>query len=217
MSKRKVYHYVRGEVFENDYPKWNALAKARRYCNENAIDISEIYAVSSEGEIEYLERLLIKQEDGEIYDLKSHEQVCLIGEFKNANGDKIPNYLFQTSFTYRDKLSNKAHIVYIVQSPYEITREIRLSKMLYDYNRRDMGCYLEILMFNDDLSFSEWKFDSNEAIKELKEKEHKKLLAQKREIREQQKYDRLLKLRSEGKITERQTKELYRLEKVLRG
>lgn len=217
MSKKVVRHYVRGEIFENDYPKWNALAKAFRYCKENDIDFSEIYAVSSESEIEYLKRLLIKQKDGEICDLKSHEQVCLIGEFKNANGDTIPNFLFQTSFTYKDVVYNKKHFVLIVDSPYEITREIRLCKTLFDVIVHSQY-YLEILIFNgDDLSFSEWKFESNEAIKELKAKEHKRQLAQKREIREQQKYDRLLKLRDEGKITERQTQELYRLEKLKRG
>ena len=217
MSKRNVCHYVRGIVFENDYPKWNALTKARRYCKDKGISLDEIYAVSSESEIKYLERLLIKQEDGEIFELKTHEQVCLVGEFTNANGDKIPNFMFQTSFTYRDKLSNKPHVVYVVDSPYEITREIRLSKTLYDREHCINDCYLEILIMNSDLSFSVWKFESNEAIKELKEKEHKRLLAQKREIREQQKYDRLLKLRDEGKITERQSQELYRLEKIIRG
>ena len=218
MSKKNVYHYVRGEIFENDYPKWNGLLKAQNYCNENNISFDEIYAVSSESEIEYLERLLIKQQDGEIYEIKSHEQVCLVGEFTNSNGDTIPNFMFQTSFTYRDKLSNKPHVIYIVDSPYEITREVRLSKMLYDYNRRDMNCYLEILIFDSEsLGFNEWKFTSNEAIKELKIKEHKRQLAQKRAIRDRQKYDRLLKLRDEGKITERQSQELYRLDKVFGG
>ena len=215
---KNVCHYVRGEIFENDYPKWNALLKARKYCKENNISTDEIYAFTGEGELEYLERLLIKQQDGEVYEIKTHEQVCLVGEFKNVKDDVIPNFMFQTSITYRDKLTNQPHIVYIVHSPYEITREIRLCKALYDREHWLANCYLEILIFNgEDISFQEWKFTSNEAIKELKQKEHKQLLAQKRAIRDRQKYDRLLKLRSEGKITERQSKELYRLDKVFGG
>ena len=216
MSRQKVYHFIRGQLFYNDYPKWNGLSKAKKYCHDNNIDESEIYALSNDSEEAYLYDLLARQERGEVYEIKSHEQVCLVGEFKNSNNDVIPNFLFQTSFTYRDSKTNKPHIVYISPSIY-IKRELILEKTLYDREHWLADCYLEVYYLDESHTFKEWKISDKEAIKELKKKEHQRLLAQKRAIRDRQKFDRLLKLRAEGKITERQTKELYRLEKAYGG
>ena len=218
MSKQKVFHYVKGQIFKNDYPKWNGLLKAKTYCQSNYFDEKEIYSLSNDNELRYLERLIKRQELGEIYDIKSHEQVCLVGEFKNSNGDIIPSFLFQASFTYRDKLSNKPHIVYIPNNIYDLTREMILCKALYDREHWLADCYLEVYLFDEEANdFKEWKIGNKEEIKKVKEKEHKQLLAQKRIVRDRQKLDRLMKLRSEGKITPAQTKELYRLEKFFGG
>jgi len=217
MSKIK-YYQIREKIFDNTALKFKGKKEAVKYCKANNIDESEIYLLSSNGELEYLNRLLLKQEDNEIYEIKSHEKVCLVGEFKNAKGDVLPNYMFETSFTYRDRGSNKPHIVKIVDSIYELNKKLILEKTLYDREHWLADCYLEVLVFNSgDKSFKEWKIGDSEIGIMHEQQLRKERLKQRQFIRQQEKFDRLLKLRDEGKITERQRQELYRLEKVYGG
>ena len=213
MSKnyQKIY-YINGKTFKEAQNK-KAYNFAKKYAEENGLDKNKIYELSNNSELAYLQELL-RRED--IYEIKSHEEVCLVGEFRNSNDDVIPNYMFQISFSYREKATNKAHIVYIADSVYSLTKNLVLSKTLYDYSRKEQGYYLEIYYLEDD-KWVEWKIQDIAPFVKEKKEQHKKLLAQKRAIRDRQKYDRLLRLRSEGKITERQSKELYRLEKVFGG
>ena len=215
MKYTNNYQFVRGQAFFNDYPKWNAIVKARAYCKANGIDGSEIYTLSNESEQKFLEELL-KRDD--IYEIKSHEKVCLMAQFVNSNDDVIPSFMFQTSFTYRDKVSNKPHVVYVANNVYSLTKELVLSKTLYDREHFASGCYLEVYLYDIKTNtFNEWKIGSRETFKEVQKYEHQTIVAQKKAIRDRQKYDRLLQLRDEGKITERQSQMLYRLEKVFGG
>lgn len=211
MSKQRVYYYVRGQTFYNDYPKWNGLAKAKHYCKVNDIDTSEIYELFNNKEQKYLE-LLLSRED--VIEIKSHHLIELVSEYTNSNFDKIPSFSFQISFIYKDK-GYRHHLIYIPNSIYELTREVILAKSIID---KSQAFYLEIYVFDEkSQTFKEWKIGDKELYKELKKQEHENLLAQKKEIRDRQRFDRLLKLRDEGKITETQTQELYKLEKVYGG
>lgn len=208
----KKFIYVRGQIFNNKDYRLTAIYNARKYCKENNIDESEIYELSSDSELAYLKELLARQEKGEIYELKSHERVALVGSFTNDNGDSYPPYEFETSFTYHIKGTNQAHVVYIPNSQYEITKELILSKTIYDYSRKGSGYYLEIYYLDDDDRFKEWKIGDKDIFIKNTIKKRKQKMAQIREIRKRERYDKLLKLRSEGKISEQQQKALYKLE-----
>lgn len=210
----KKFYWVKGQIFENSENRANGKGKAIAYCRENGIDESEIFELSNNSELAYFEELL-KRDD--IYEIKSHEKVALIGFFTNDNGDNFPPYQFETSFTYKERGTNKTHIVYILNSVYRLTKEFLLSKTLYDYSRKGSGFYLEVYYLDDEGLWKEWKVGDNEIFAQFRKEQRKRYATQKKAIRDRQKYDRLLRLRSIGTITERQSKELYRLEKVFGG
>lgn len=213
MSKNyQKFYYINGRTFKESTNK-KAYNFAKRYAEDNKLNVDDIYELSNHSELAYLEELLRRDD---IYEIKSHEEICLIGEFKNSNGDVIPNYMFQSSFSYREKETNKAHIIYIADSVYSLNKNLILSKTLYDCTRADVGYYLEVY-YLDDEKWVEWKIQDIAPYVKERQEQHKRTLNQRKAIRDRQKFDRLLKLRSEGKITERQTKELYRLEKIFGG
>lgn len=208
---KKIY-YVKGKVF-NEENTQKSLAFARHYAKENGIDFKDIYELSNETEVKYLEMLLSRKD---VYEIKSHEKVALIGFFKNSNNDNYPATEFETSFTYKDKLTNKVHIIFVADSVYDLNKSFILAKSIYDFTRKDSGVYLETYYLQDN-EWKEWKIGNIELSIQEKKERHKKYLAQKKVIRDRQKYDRLIRLRSNGTITENQSKELYRLEKVFGG
>lgn len=214
----KDFYYVNGSIFKHSESKLNGKAKAIHYCREKGIDESEIYELSSENEQRCLETLLELKNHGAIYGLKTHETIKLIDEFVNSNGEKIPAFEFKVSFTYQD--SKTHYYVYVVETLYKLSREIVLAKTLFDYKNKHSnypdGC-LRVVYYDTEKKIHEWHIGDNQAFIQERKEQYKKIKNQKRAIRDNQKYDRLLKLRKEGKITEAQTKELYRLEKVFGG
>ena len=214
MSKISDFYYVRGQEFHNENYKPLGKPKAIHYCRVNGISEDEIYELSNNVEREFLEALL-KRDD--IYEIKSHEEVCLVGQFVNSSGETIPNYMFQTSFTYREEETNKVHFIFVANNQYKITKELALAKTLFDKELAYCDCCLEVYYQDENKNFKEWHIGDNAVFIQARKEERKQRLAQKKEIRDRQRFDRLLKLRSEGKITETQTQELYKLEKVYGG
>lgn len=209
----KKFYYVNGQIFENSENRANAKGKALRYCKENNIDKNEIYELSNNSELAYLQDLL-KRDD--IMCIKSHDHFELVEAKENANGDQNPPYVLPISFSFRYKSTAKPHYVAIINSVYELTKDFINSKILFDYLNHPIY-YLQVLYLDSDGLWKEWHIgDLTLSIQEKKERQ-KKYNAQMKAIRDRQKYDRLLKMRSLGTITERQSKELYRLEKVFGG
>ena len=209
------FYWVRGTIFENSKNKVNAKGKAIRYCRENGIDESEIYELSNKSELAYLEYL---KSDSKYQNIVSNQKVVLVNEFENYNHDKIPPLEINVSFIYSLVAGyvRQTQYVKVIDSVYELNKQFINEKILFDCLYANNG-YLQVLYLDQEGNWKEWKMgDKTLAIQERKA-QHKKMLTQKKAIRDRQKYDRLLKLRSEGKITERQTKELYRLEKVFGG
>lgn len=212
MKKYRKFYYVRGKVYEESNTR-KSLVFANHYAEEQGFDKSEIYELRNDNELKFLKALLSRDD---VYEIKSHEQVCLVGEFNNSNGDVIPKYMLDVSFTYVDKVTNKGHVVVVVDSVYKLNRELKLSKTLYDLDRKDSGCYLEVYFYEND-KLVEWKIGDNDHFINERKEQHKKFLAQRRVLRDREKFDRLLKMREKGTITDAQRKELYRLEKVFGG
>lgn len=212
MKQYRKFYYIKDKVYEESNSR-KSYAYAKHYAEEQGFDKNEIYELHNDNELKFLKALLSRDD---VYEIKSHEQVCLVGEFTNSNGDVIPNYMLDVSFTYVDKLTNKGHVVIVVDSVYKLTRELRLCKTLYDLDRKDDGCCLEVYFYEDD-ELKEWKIGDYDHFINEKKEQHKKFLAQRRVLRDREKFDRLLKMRERGTITDAQRKELYRLEKVFGG
>ena len=213
MSKAfNKFYWVRGTIFENSENKVNAKGKAIRYCRENGIDESEIYGLSNKSELAYLETLMNREDVSEI---KSHNNALTIFKFTNANNDEIPQLDIQCSFIY--KKGEQLHLVSIVDSVYELTKLFIIQKIIIDYYGKENGIYLQVLYLDQVGNWKEWKIGDKSLAIEERKANHKKMLTQKKAIRDRQKYDRLLKLREQGKISEKQSQELYRLQKVFGG
>ena len=204
------FYYVRGQIFENSNNRYNAKGKALRYCKENNINDNEIYELSNDSELAYLKKLL---SDKNVVDIKSHIAINLVDEFTNANKDLIPCYKQTIGFSYKELVEDKTHFVSIIHSAYDITKDFILAKTTIDYYFKNVGYYLEVY-YLDNGEWKEWKIGNIELFAKEKKERKQKALAQKKVIRDMEKYDRLLKAREQGKITERQSQELYRLEKV---
>ena len=213
----KNFYVVDDQVFKSDENKNNAKGKAIKYCRANGIAQTSILKLSNDSELEYYYYLKECERQGEIYQINSNCEVCLIGAFVNARGEQIPSLMCKVSFTYVDKKTNKPHIVYVAESIYNLNKNLMLIKTLYDLTRNDIGLSLEVYYIDENGAIVDWKIGDKDVYIKSRKNQHQKRLIQQKAIRDRQKFDRLLKLRSDGKITENQRKELYRLEKVFGG
>lgn len=205
----KKFYYINGKVFDETTSQ-KSLAFAKKYAKDNNLDESQIYTLVNKSELAYLYELL---EGQEVSNIVSNRKVELVKGFENYNGDTIPPLEINVSFIFQK--NDKKQYVKIIDSVYELNKQFINEKILFDCLFVDNN-YLQVYYLDDD-KWVEWKIQDIAPFVKEKKEQHKRLLAQKRAIRDRQKFDRLLKLRSEGKITERQTKELYRLEKVFGG
>lgn len=209
------FYWVRGTTFENSENRVNAKGKAIRYCRENGIDESEIYELSNKSELAYLEHL---KSDSKYQNIVSNKKVELVREFTNYNHDEIPPLEINVSFIYSLVAGyvNQKQYVKVVDSVYDLTKQFINEKKLFDY-LFEKNNYLQVLYLDQEGNWKEWKIGDKTLGVDERKANHKKMLTQKKVIRDRQKYDRLLQLRQEGKASERQLQELYRLEKVFGG
>jgi len=213
MKKFRKFYFVRGMVFEECNPR-KSYIYAKHYADLKGYSEKEIYELRNDSELNFLKELLKRGE--EIEHLSTHKQVKLIKQFTNSAGIDIQDYVFDISFFFFDRGTCEIRSVLVVDSVYELNRELKLNKTLFDYLGKESGQRLEVYYYQNGV-LKEWQIGDNDYFIQERKEQHKKFLAQRRAIRDSQKYDRLLKLRREGKITERQSKELYRLEKVFGG
>lgn len=212
MAKRyQKFYYIKGEVYKESNAR-KSYAFAKHYAEENGYSLDDIYELHNDSELEFLKRLLLLIRD--VAGVKTHEQIELIKSFYNNIGYSIPSCKLDVSFTFYTE--TRHHYVIVVDSVYELTRELILTKTLFDYLGKDKGCYLEVY-YLDKEEFNEWQIGDNTHFINAREENHKKLLAQRRAIRDREKYERLLHAREKGTISDGQRRELYRLEKVFGG
>ena len=120
-------------------------------------------------------------------------------------------------FVYVDAQGN-THYDWVVGTVIELKSHVVDSKYLFDlHNIQNKKC-LTLLYLDDDGTFKEWQLDElGNVRKKFTAKAHKEMLKELDKVRQCEKYDRLKRLRDEGKITDNQRKELYRLEELLNG
>lgn len=213
-SYKKMY-YIEGKIFKESTNK-KAYNFAKKYAKDNGLDEDKIYEISNTSEQAFLEYLIDEQKDKRIVGFSTHEKIELVEKFENYNHEEMPSLTMEVSFTFISSGNYKKHYVKVVDSVYELDKHFIDLKILFDYLFVE-GAYLEVYYLDDEGNWKKWNIkDKDLFIKERKE-QHKKKLAQMRAIRGRQTYDRLLRLRSEGKATERQLQKLYELEKVYGG
>lgn len=209
MDKR--FYVVREAMFENVNKQSNAYFRALAYCKSRGIDEKEIIELHNDSEYAYYKRLVA------LYgaeNVGTHSKFEVMKGFENAVGESIQPLRIDVPFIYYDD-KGKLNYEYLVTNPSELNTKLIYSKILLDKFWLEYGGYLKIVYLNDKNEYVEWKIgDYKEITSSFKNAQHKKVLAEHRAIREQQRYDRLLKLRSEGRISQNQTLELYRLEEI---
>ena len=202
------FYLIRGMIFEKTTTKNNAYYRALNYCKKEGIDVSEIVEIYNDDELAYYKYLVEKG-----YQVKTHTKMVLCEAFTNYNGDEIPSITLDIPFTYIDE-NGKTNYVFLIRVLYEIDNRLLLLKKIFDREHKDDN-YLKMVWLNVKGEYIEWKIGHYADIKkDFQSQEHMFVLAKHKAIRERQKYDRLLKLRIEGKITDNQKKELYRLEAI---
>lgn len=209
MDKRSFY-MVDDLVFKNTGNCLDGKRKAQKHCKE--LGISEIYIVELKNDTEkafYLQHILNKWCMGEFTDIKSNfKQLVLLGNV-NANGDYNPPVHITITFSFVDKLTDHEHYIVVAKSVFAITKELEISKLLFDTFYFADGKVLDIY-YPTDKGFELWKVGDYSVVYDYI---HTHELNARKVLRERQKLDRLKELKLQGRITKAQLKELYRLEK----
>ena len=206
--KYQSFYLIRNVIIEKENIKDNAYLRSLKYCKDNGIDRSEIVELFNDNELAFYRCLIAKG-----YQVKTHVKTELFKSFKNFIGDEIPSITIDIPFVYIDE-NGDTNYAFLISSLYDIDNNLILVKKLFDKEHRDDN-YLRLVWLNNKGEYIDWKLgDYTMIAKEFRTNEHKIILAKQRAIRERQKYDRLLKLRSDGKITDNQRKELYKLEAI---
>ena len=206
------YYIVEGNIFESGEGRRNAKSRALSYCKKHHIDYENIIEINNDTELAYYKYLCEKKSRGEIISIKTHQLEVLINGFHNCNGVFIAPMMTSIPFEYVDA-DGKEHYDWVVGTVIELKHYVVDSKYLFDlYNVQNNKC-LTLFYLDDDGSFKEWEITEIENVrKKFRQKAHKEMLDKLFRVRELEKYDRLKKLRQEGKITENQRKELYKME-----
>lgn len=209
------YLYIVNDlVFENEEGKHNAKSRASWFCKKHGISTNTIMRVNDEVELAYYQLLRDKENRGELSRLETHSQTILVQSFYNANKEFMTAVLDTIPFVFTDSKGVR-HYQYLVSCLKDLNAQLIARKYMFDMRHLVDKNYLELIYLDNDGSFKEWKLDEIETLRKMyRQKIHKEMLEKIKKIREKQKYDRLLKLREEGKITDNQRKELYRLEGI---
>jgi len=202
-----VMYVVNDMVFENQAGKYNARARAKAYCDKNDIDYRNMLQANNEAEVYYIQKLLQR----DVCFISTHEKIAVTDGFYNAVGQSIPAIVIDVPFHYADEDGN--HYEWLVADVYDLTIKLTDAKILFDKSHKNEGCYLKLLCLGDNNEIKEFTLEDLESVRyNFMQEEHKKTLKHLHKLRERQTYDRLRKLREEGRITESQTKALYKLE-----
>lgn len=199
-------------VFENDEGKHNAKSKAIHYCNKHNIKTDLIIQMRDEVELAYYRLLCEKKSRGEVKSIETNMYATIMQSFYNANHEFIPPLNIVVPFVVKDN-NGKIHYQKVISDIKDLNVYLIHVKHMFDKHNVVENKYLELIYLDDDGTFKTWTLDDFENVQAMyRLKKHKDILAKLRQLREQQKYDRLKRLRDEGKITDNQRKELYRLE-----
>lgn len=214
--KRTNYIYIVGDkAFYFDGNNQSTFYQALKYSREIGLKKDEIVRIDNEDELDYYNYL--RAEKG-IKKVICHSKQELLGGFTNVVGDEISPIEVDIPFVYQDE-KDTWHYEWLITSLLDVTIKLIFTKKLFDkIGTEGTNLYLKIVYLNNEGEYIEWKLDDYDQIaKDYRSEAHKKVIAQRKAMREQQRFDRLMKLREEGKITDNQRNELYKLEAKYRG
>ena len=212
MAKR--IYLVRDCIFHDEDNSYKGKPSAIAYCKKYGIDPEEIVELYNDSELIYYRHLQKKVEHGDIYSVKTHQKKIIINGFTNARGENIPALVVDIPFVVEGE--GYTHYINLVTDFKSLNRYLLTDKVLFDYFFKKEQGYIRIV-YEDSNGYHDFSLDSYKKLKkEFQGEAHKRLLEQHRRVRELEKFDRLKRLRDEGKITDNQRKELYTLEAQLK-
>ena len=207
--------------FYNEKGERNGYSNALKYCEDNNIPKEEIKQFDSMLEADRFEYLNELQKQKKISELVFHKKVVILKEFKNFNGDTIPEQTYNADFIYCE---NGLWVFEDVKgrSLFEDTR-FELAKALFDYQFKNKFIYLRIII-RENGEWKEWhigdKKKSSKLIKKQSEKNkalkqslHDKEIEQNKLNREKSRY---LELKNKEKLTKVEQKRFEELTKILK-
>ena len=200
-------YVVNDLIFENQKDKYNSRARAKAYCQKNGIDDSQMLRVDNEAELYYLQQI----KERNVHFIRTHEKIVVSDGFYNAVGEFVPPLVMDIPFHYADE--EGVHYEWLVADLGDLNTKLIEEKIFFDMYHKDEGYYLKLLCLGDDNEIKAFTLDDIESLRyNFMQDQHKKTLQHLHKLRERQTYDRLKKLREEGRITESQKKALYKLE-----
>jgi len=212
----KRIYLVRDCIFHDENNAYKGKPSAIAYCKKHGIDLDEIVELYNDSELIYYRHLQEKVKQGYLISVKTHQKKTIINGFKNRRGEIIPALVVDVPFVVEGE--GYTHFIALVANFTSLTRQLLQDKILFDSTFYKEGYYLRIIYQDNDGKYCDYHLNDYEAVKkEFQSAKHKELLEKQRQIREAEKFDRLKRLRDEGKITDNQRKELYRLEEIYRA
>ena len=212
MAKR--IYLVRDCIFHDGNNTYKGKPSAIAYCKKNGIDPDEIVELYNDSELVYYRHLQEKIKRGDIISVKTHQKKIAINGFTNARGENIPALVIDIPFVIEGE--GYTHYIKLITDFKSLDRYLLYEKILFDYFFKKEEGYMRIVYQDNEGVYHNYQLDDYAKLKkEFQSEAHKKMLAEHRKIRELEKFDRLKRLRDEGKITDNQRKELYRLEEQL--
>lgn len=205
--------------FYNEKGERNGYSNALKYCSDHNIPKEEILQFDSMLEADRYEYLRELEKQGEISKLDFHKKIVLLEEFRNYNGDTIPEQTYNADFVYN--IGNQRIVEDVKgRSLFEDTR-FELAKALFDYRFKGK-CYVKVII-RENGEWVEWhigdKKKSSKLIKkqsaknkQLKQDLHKKEIEQNKLEREKKRY---LELKNKEILTSAEKKRFYELIKIL--
>ena len=205
-------YVVNDLVFDNEEGKHNAKSRALNYCKKHGINTNLVMPIANEVDLAYYQLLREKKSHGEISGLELNMYFTIVQSFYNANREFIPAMLMTVPFIFTDK-NGKRHYQKVVGNLKDLDSKLVDMKYMFDFHHLVEKKHLELIYLDDNGTFKEWQITDIENLRRMyRMKKHKEVLLKLKQLRERQKFDRLKRLRDEGKITDNQRRELYRLE-----
>ena len=206
--------------FYNEKGERNGYSNALKYCLDNNIPKEEIKQFDSMLEADRFEYLNELQKQGKISKLDFHKKIVLLEEFRNYNGDIIPEQTYNADFVYN---IGSQRIVEDVKgrSLFEDTR-FELAKALFDYRFKGK-CYVKVII-RENGEWKEWHIgDKKKSSKLIKKQSEKNKQLQKqlhdKEL-EENKINRYVftysKLKSKEKLNSAERKRFAQVETFLK-
>lgn len=183
-SEGKTTYYINGMKFYNSGKgSRDGYSNAVNYCLENFLSTNDIIKFDSDLECNRYLYLKELEKQGKIIGLNHHTKIKVLDAFVNANGDTIPEVIYNADFVYRE---NGLLVVEDVKgaSLFQDTR-FELMKQVFDRVFLNKNTYIKIVVYRDK-KWVEWKFGDKKKPQKLIKKQQESIRTLKKELHDKE-------------------------------